>query len=92
MERDTFHDPAWYAGGVEVAEDLDEVLQQPGDGDSTSGVSTPSPRVRSRQDRGPSSRYLPGSPGTPDCLRQRMARPAHPKNLPRLIATNARNR
>ncbi len=95
MERDGFRDPAWCDDEVEVAEYPAEVLQRPGDCDSTFGVSTPSQRVRSRRGRRcrrPNSRFLPASPGIPDYRRQRMARLARPKNLPRLIVTSARNR
>lgn len=93
VERDGVHGPAWYAGGVEAAvRSRDEALQRPNDCDSTFGVAMPSPRGRSRRDRGPNSRCLPASPGIPDCRRQKMAIPARPTNLPRLLARIARNR
>lgn len=92
VERDGFHGLGWYAGGVEVVECPEEALQQPGDRDSTSGVSTPSPTVRSRQGIGLNSRCLPTSPDIPDYRRQRTAKLARPKILPRPTAMNARNR
>lgn len=92
MERDGFHGPGCYACGVEVVEYLEEVPRRPGDYGSTFGVWTPSPMVRSRRGIGLNSRCLPASPGIPDYRRQKRAKPARPKILPRPIVMNARIR